>query len=78
MALERVTFSVSQLLNITLSLQSGSCFLVLFVLSYCFSEMSPVCAVVGGVLGQEVVKVSMHTNGERRHFRQTVNVNNKI
>lgn len=27
--------------------------------SYCFSEMSPVCAVVGGVLGQEVVKVSI-------------------
>ncbi|KAF7659427.1 hypothetical protein LDENG_00298140 [Lucifuga dentata] len=26
-------------------------------ISYCFSEMSPVCAVVGGVLGQEVVKV---------------------
>uniref|UniRef100_A0A663FK53 THIF-type NAD/FAD binding fold domain-containing protein n=1 Tax=Aquila chrysaetos chrysaetos TaxID=223781 RepID=A0A663FK53_AQUCH len=25
--------------------------------SYCFSEMAPVCAVVGGVLGQEVVKV---------------------
>ncbi|KAI4815811.1 hypothetical protein KUCAC02_005938, partial [Chaenocephalus aceratus] len=25
-------------------------------ISYCFSEMSPVCAVVGGVLGQEVVK----------------------
>uniref|UniRef100_A0A8D0H7X7 SUMO-activating enzyme subunit 1 n=1 Tax=Sphenodon punctatus TaxID=8508 RepID=A0A8D0H7X7_SPHPU len=24
--------------------------------SYCFSEMAPVCAVVGGVLGQEVVK----------------------
>ncbi|KAF1507796.1 SUMO-activating enzyme subunit 1, partial [Eudyptula minor] len=23
--------------------------------SYCFSEMAPVCAVVGGVLGQEVV-----------------------
>lgn len=30
----------------------------LFILSYCFSEMSPVCAVVGGVLGQEVVKVN--------------------
>ncbi|KAG7215387.1 hypothetical protein INR49_022555 [Caranx melampygus] len=27
-------------------------------ISYCFSEMSPVCAVMGGVLGQEVVKVS--------------------
>ncbi|KAI4886504.1 hypothetical protein NFI96_024875, partial [Prochilodus magdalenae] len=24
--------------------------------SYCFSEMAPVCAVVGGVLGQEIVK----------------------
>ncbi|MGH0126132.1 UNVERIFIED_CONTAM: hypothetical protein FKN15_025489 [Acipenser sinensis] len=25
--------------------------------SYCFSEMAPVCAVVGGVLGQELVKL---------------------
>ncbi|KAG9331545.1 hypothetical protein JZ751_018856 [Albula glossodonta] len=25
--------------------------------TYCFSEMAPVCAVVGGVLGQEIVKV---------------------
>lgn len=32
-----------------------------FVLSYCFSEMSPVCAVLGGVLGQEVVKVNNKT-----------------
>lgn len=36
----------------------SKCLHVLFVLSYCFSEMSPVCAVVGGVLGQEVVKVT--------------------
>lgn len=36
----------------------GSCSLVLFIHSHCFSEMSPVCAVVGGVLGQEIVKVS--------------------
>lgn len=35
----------------------------LLVLSHCFSEMSPVCAVVGGVLGQEVVKVSLKTSG---------------
>lgn len=33
----------------------------LLFLSYCFSEMSPVCAVVGGVLGQEVVKVGLKT-----------------
>lgn len=33
----------------------------LLVLSFCFSEMSPVCAVVGGVLGQEVVKVNTNT-----------------
>ena len=25
---------------------------------YCLSELSPVCAIVGGVLGQEVIKVS--------------------
>lgn len=24
---------------------------------YCFSEMAPVCAVVGGILAQEIVKV---------------------
>lgn len=37
------------------------CFFPPFISSYCFSEMSPVCAVVGGVLGQEVVKVSRWT-----------------
>lgn len=25
---------------------------------HCFSELSPVCAIVGGVLGQEIIKVS--------------------
>ena len=24
---------------------------------FCFAELSPVCAVVGGVLGQEIIKV---------------------
>lgn len=43
--------------------EAASCSLVPTVswrvlLSFCFSEMSPVCAVVGGVLGQEIVKVS--------------------
>ena len=33
-------------------------------LSYCFSEMAAVCAVVGGVLGQEVVKVGEQLFGE--------------
>lgn len=28
-----------------------------FVCRYCFSEMAPVCAVVGGILAQEIVKV---------------------
>uniref|UniRef100_A0A146Y688 SUMO-activating enzyme subunit 1 n=1 Tax=Fundulus heteroclitus TaxID=8078 RepID=A0A146Y688_FUNHE len=36
-------------------------------ISYCFSEMSPVCAVVGGVLGQEVVKVSLQTRARKTH-----------
>ncbi|XP_029060419.1 SUMO-activating enzyme subunit 1 isoform X2 [Monodon monoceros] len=27
---------------------------------YCFSEMAPVCAVVGGILAQEIVKVKSH------------------
>uniref|UniRef100_A0A8C3CTE3 SUMO1 activating enzyme subunit 1 n=1 Tax=Cairina moschata TaxID=8855 RepID=A0A8C3CTE3_CAIMO len=31
--------------------------------SFCFSEMAAVCAVVGGVLGQEVVKVSRQLGG---------------
>jgi len=46
----------------------------MFVLSYCFSEMSPVCAVVGGVLGQEVVKVGMLTGDEP----QRLNVINAV
>ena len=33
--------------------------LTLFYINrYCFAELSPVCAVVGGVLGQEIIKVS--------------------
>ena len=27
---------------------------------YCFAELSPVCAVVGGVLGQEIIKVEVY------------------
>ena len=30
---------------------------ILFLVRYCFSELSPVCAIVGGVLGQEIIKV---------------------
>ena len=26
--------------------------------SYCFAELSPVCAIVGGVIGQEIIKVT--------------------
>ncbi|XP_034024552.1 SUMO-activating enzyme subunit 1 [Thalassophryne amazonica] len=37
-------------------------------ISYCFSEMSPVCAVVGGVLGQEVVKALSHRDAPHRNF----------
>ncbi|XP_062329654.1 SUMO-activating enzyme subunit 1 [Osmerus eperlanus] len=36
--------------------------------SYCFSEMSPVCAVVGGVLGQEVVKALSQRDTPHRNF----------
>uniref|UniRef100_A0A8C6LFD1 SUMO1 activating enzyme subunit 1 n=1 Tax=Nothobranchius furzeri TaxID=105023 RepID=A0A8C6LFD1_NOTFU len=42
--------------------------LFLFVRSYCFSEMSPVCAVVGGVLGQEVVKALSQRDAPHRNF----------
>lgn len=28
-----------------------------FLFSYCFSELSPVCAIVGGVMAQEIIKV---------------------
>lgn len=27
--------------------------------SYCFAELSPVCAIVGGVIGQEIIKVCL-------------------
>ncbi|KAM4628349.1 SUMO-activating enzyme subunit 1 [Polymixia lowei] len=36
--------------------------------SYCFSEMAPVCAVVGGVLGQEVVKALSQRDVPHRNF----------
>lgn len=36
--------------------------------SFCFSELSPVCAVVGGVLGQEVVKALSHRDPPHRNF----------
>lgn len=36
--------------------------------SYCFSELSPVCAVVGGVLGQEVVKALSQRDPPHRNF----------
>ncbi|XP_068173591.1 SUMO-activating enzyme subunit 1 [Antennarius striatus] len=38
------------------------------VTSYCFSEMSPVCAVMGGVLGQEVVKALSQRDAPHRNF----------
>ncbi|XP_068601262.1 SUMO-activating enzyme subunit 1 [Brachionichthys hirsutus] len=38
------------------------------VTSDCFSEMSPVCAVVGGVLGQEVVKALSQRDAPHRNF----------
>uniref|UniRef100_A0A7N8Y4K6 SUMO1 activating enzyme subunit 1 n=1 Tax=Mastacembelus armatus TaxID=205130 RepID=A0A7N8Y4K6_9TELE len=37
-------------------------------ISYCFSEMSPVCAVVGGVLGQEVVKALSQRDAPHRNL----------
>ncbi|KAK2913043.1 SUMO-activating enzyme subunit 1 [Channa argus] len=37
-------------------------------ISYCFSEMSPVCAVVGGVLGQEIVKALSQRDAPHRNF----------
>uniref|UniRef100_A0A3Q3BQQ1 SUMO1 activating enzyme subunit 1 n=1 Tax=Kryptolebias marmoratus TaxID=37003 RepID=A0A3Q3BQQ1_KRYMA len=37
-------------------------------ISYCFSEVSPVCAVVGGVLGQEVVKALSQRDAPHRNF----------
>lgn len=36
--------------------------------SYCFSEMAPVCAVVGGVLGQEVVKALSQRDSPHNNF----------
>ncbi|XP_037124399.1 SUMO-activating enzyme subunit 1 [Syngnathus acus] len=37
-------------------------------ISFCFSEMSPVCAVVGGVLGQEIVKALSQRDAPHRNF----------
>ncbi|KAM9317538.1 SUMO-activating enzyme subunit 1 [Pholidichthys leucotaenia] len=37
-------------------------------ISYCFSEMPAVCAVVGGVLGQEVVKALSQRDAPHRNF----------
>ncbi|XP_026853451.2 SUMO-activating enzyme subunit 1 [Electrophorus electricus] len=36
--------------------------------STCFSEMAPVCAVVGGVLGQEIVKALSQRDAPHRNF----------
>ncbi|XP_076832419.1 SUMO-activating enzyme subunit 1 isoform X2 [Brachyhypopomus gauderio] len=36
--------------------------------SNCFSEMAPVCAVVGGVLGQEIVKALSQRDAPHRNF----------
>ncbi|XP_068034303.1 SUMO-activating enzyme subunit 1 [Anomalospiza imberbis] len=36
--------------------------------SFCFSEMAPVCAVVGGVLGQEVVKALSQRDPPHNNF----------
>ncbi|XP_066519816.1 SUMO-activating enzyme subunit 1 [Hoplias malabaricus] len=36
--------------------------------SYCFSEMAPVCAVVGGVLGQEIVKALSQRDAPHRNY----------
>ncbi|XP_039624193.1 SUMO-activating enzyme subunit 1 [Polypterus senegalus] len=36
--------------------------------SWCFSEMAPVCAVVGGVLGQEIVKALSQRDAPHRNF----------
>lgn len=37
-------------------------------IGYCFSEMAPVCAVVGGVLSQEVVKALSQRDTPHRNF----------
>ncbi|XP_061828312.1 SUMO-activating enzyme subunit 1 [Nerophis lumbriciformis] len=37
-------------------------------ISYCFSVMPPVCAVVGGVLGQEIVKALSQRDAPHRNF----------
>ncbi|XP_062458111.1 SUMO-activating enzyme subunit 1 [Pezoporus occidentalis] len=37
-------------------------------ISYCFSEMAPVCAVVGGILGQEVVKALSQRDPPHNNF----------
>ncbi|XP_060082452.1 SUMO-activating enzyme subunit 1-like [Ylistrum balloti] len=36
--------------------------------SHCFSELSPVCAVVGGILGQEIIKAVSHKDKPHNNF----------
>ena len=31
--------------------------IILLIYSHCASELSPVCAIVGGVIGQDIIKV---------------------
>ncbi|KAM7398887.1 hypothetical protein PAMP_018192 [Pampus punctatissimus] len=50
------------------SLSVSSDFLKDDFISFCFSEMSPVCAVVGGVLGQEIVKALSQRDPPHRNF----------
>lgn len=48
--------------------------------SFCFAELSPVCAIVGGVIGQEIIKVItpyvsvLLLHGRNRKIKQKVNL----
>ena len=36
--------------------------------SYCFAELSPVCAIVGGVIGQEIIKAVSQKDPPHNNF----------
>lgn len=48
--------------------------------SFCFAELSPVCAIVGGVIGQEIIKVKptcvsvILLHGRNKKTKQKVNL----
>lgn len=43
-------------------------FLSCLLYRYCFAELSPVCAVTGGILGQEIIKAVSQKDAPHNNF----------